>query len=71
MKLRRMSGHGDELLAEWESSTVTPERLAEIEAEFKSLMARGYFAADLKTNELIQEFKSDTDILMIPHMQGG
>ena len=71
MKLRRMSGHGDELLAEWEVETATPARLAEIEAEFKSLMARGYFAADLATNELIKEFKADTSILMIPHMQGG
>lgn len=69
-KMTRMSGKGDELVAEW-TDTITDERLKEIETEFNKRMAEGYFAADLTTNELIKEFKPDTDILLIPRMQGG
>ncbi len=69
-KLTKMSGRGDELVAEWTDKT-SPEELAKIEAEFKSLMAKGFFAADLSTNELVKEFNSGTDMLMIPKMAGG
>ena len=70
MKLRKMSGAGDETVAEWDETT-TKEELDKIETEFKALMAKGYFAADLKQNALIKKFDLQTDILMIPRMQGG
>lgn len=69
-KITRMSGAGDELVAEW-TETTSPERLAEIEKEFNERLAAGYFAADLSTNELVREFKPDTDYLLIPRVQGG
>ena len=68
--MRKMSGAGDEQVAEW-NETTTPEALKAIEEEFKSLTASGYFAADIDKNELIREFDPNANILMIPRMQGG
>ena len=69
-KMTRMSGKGDQKVCEWDE-TATVETLKEIEAEFNKLQKEGYFAADLNKNELIDGFKPDTDILMIPRMAGG
>src|SRR5215467_9807540 len=46
-KLRMLSAAGDETLAEWDVKTVAPERLAKIEAEFKTRMQQGFFAVDM------------------------
>ncbi len=72
-KLRMICAGGDETLAEWDTETVTPERLAEIEKEFTSRMSRGWFAADIsdKRDRLIQEFDPNAEILLIPRVQGG
>jgi len=72
-KLRVMCAGGDETVAEWDTETVTPERLAEIEQEFNQRIAEGWFAADISTEEatLIQAFRADADILLIPKVQGG
>ena len=69
----KMSGKGDEVVAEWETETATPERLAEIEKEFKEMVGRGYFAADItdQRNEFVKDFDPNADILMIPRIQGG
>ena len=71
--LRQMDGTGDSVLAEWDTETVTPERLAEIEADFKQKLREGYFAADItdKKNELVDRFDPNADLLLIPKMQGG
>ncbi len=42
-KLRMMCAAGDETLAEWETETISPQRLNEIEVEFQSKMRQGYF----------------------------
>jgi len=39
-KLRMMCAAGDETLAEWETETISPQRLNEIEVEFQSKMRR-------------------------------
>ena len=70
MCLLKMSGKGDETVAEW-TDTATKERLTEIETEFNKLQKQGYFAADLKTNEIVDKFNPESDTLMIPRMQGG
>ena len=69
--LRKMSGKGDEVVAEWETETVLPEKLKEIGDEFKAAMESGYFAANVDTDELIREFDPAANILLIPRMQGG
>ena len=69
-KMTRMSGKGDQKVCEW-NEAATVEELEKIEAEFNKLQKEGYFAADLNKNELIDGFKPDTDILMIPRMAGG
>jgi hypothetical protein len=68
--MRKMSGRGDELVAEWDE-TVAPERLAEIEKEFNSWMAKGNWAADIDKEEVIKKFDPNANILMLPRMQGG
>ncbi len=69
----KMSGKGDETVAKYDTETTSPERLDEIEKEFKAMIAQGYFAADItdKKNVLIQDFDPQADILMIPQIQGG
>jgi len=71
--IRKLSGKGDEPVAEWETETVTPERLKEIETEFRALMDKGYFAADLTDgkNTIVKDFNPLADFLMIPRVQGG
>ena len=68
--LRKMSGKGDEVVASWDETT-THTDLDKIEAEFTAKMKQGFFAANLDTNELIQEFDPKADILLIPRVQGG
>ena len=72
-KLRMVCAYGDKTLAEWDTQTVSPERLAEIENEFNDKMQRGYFAANIsdKRDVLIHEFDPNADILLIPRVQGG
>lgn len=71
--IRKMSAAGDDTVAEWDTETVTVERVQEIETEFNRLMAEGYFAADItdKRDEIVRDFVPDRDYLMIPKMQGG
>lgn len=71
--IRLMGRKGDEPIAEWDTETVTPSHLKEIEREFNEKMKNGYFAADITDgkNELIQKFDPDADVLLIPKMQGG
>ena len=68
-----MCAGGDRTLAEWDTETTSPERLAEIEREFNELIAAGWFAADIsdKQGVFIQEFNPCTEILLIPRVQGG
>ena len=35
------------MIAEWDTETVSSQRLAEIETEFKEKMAAGWFAVDI------------------------
>src|SRR3989338_3633638 len=72
-KLRMICAGGDKTLAEWDTETVTAERLAEIEKEFKNKMTKGWFAADItdKRDVLIKEFDPNAEILLIPRVQGG
>ena len=75
-KLRMICAGGDKTLAEW-TETTSPERLAEIEQEFKEKMAAGFFAADItncskdEDGILIQRFNPKAEILLIPRVQGG
>lgn len=64
---------GDKTLAEWDTETTSPERLAEIEKEFDQMIAKGWFAADIsdKDGEFIRKFDPDAEILLIPRVQGG
>src|SRR5947199_19293 len=67
-KLRMICAGGDKTLAEWDTDTVTSQRLAEIEREFKEKVAQGWFAADIseKRDVLIREFDPNAEILRIP-----
>lgn len=71
--MRLMNIKGDSVLAEWDTETASPERLAEIESEYKRLVKAGYFAVDItdKKDEFIHEFNPNADILMIPRIVGG
>jgi hypothetical protein len=72
-KLRMICAGGDKVLAEWDTDTVSQQRLAEIEKEFKEKVAQGWFAADIseKRDVLIREFNPDAEILLIPRVHGG
>src|SRR2546421_8338406 len=72
-KLRMMCAAGDETLAEWETETISPQRLNEIEVEFQSKMRQGYFAVNITggRNTFISKFDSKADILLIPAVRGG
>jgi len=72
-KLRMMCAAGDETLAEWETETISPQRLNEIEVEFQSKMRQGYFAVNITDgrNTFISKFDSKADILLIPAVRGG
>ena len=71
--LRKLSSGGDTEVARWDPKTVTPERLAEIEAEFEALQKRGYFAVNITDGRdvFVDEFDANADLLMIPRVQGG
>lgn len=71
--MRMICAGGDKTLAEWNTETTSPERLAEIEKEFNQKMAQGYFAADIsdKKDVLIHKFDQNAEILLIPRVQGG
>ena len=68
-----MCAGGDKILAEWDTETATPECLKEIEKEFDEKVALGWFAADIseKRSTLIDHFDPDSEILLIPRVQGG
>jgi hypothetical protein len=70
--MRKMSHKGDEKVADY-CETTTPERLAELEAEFNKYMEAGWFAADVTDGKsvLIKKFDPAADILLIPRVQGG
>jgi len=72
-RLRMLCAGGDETLAEWDTETVTPERLAEIEREFHKKIDQGCLAADIsdKRDLLTQDFDPNAEILLIPRVQGG
>jgi len=72
-KLRMICAGGDKTLAEWDTDTVSPQRLLQIEKEFNDKVAQGWFAADIsdKRDVLIREFDPDAEILLIPRVQGG
>ena len=72
-KLRMMCAGGDKTMAEWDTETITPERLREIEFEFDSKMRQGFFAADITNgrNILIDKFDPNADTLLIPAVKGG
>ena len=61
---------GDKTLAEWDTETVSPQRLADIEKECNEKMAQGWFAADImeKRNILIREFDPNADARYIRHL---
>lgn len=69
----KMSGKGDEMVADYAVGVTSPERLDAIEKEFNEMLQKGYFAADItdKRNELIRTFDPAADILMIPNIRGG
>jgi hypothetical protein len=64
---------GDKTLAEWDTETTSPERLAEIETEFNQMVTQGWLAADIsdKQGVFIREFCPEAEILLIPRVQGG
>ena len=68
-----MCAGGDKTLAEWDTETTSPERLAEIEAEFNEMIAMGWFAADISEHNgtFIHKFNPGAEILLIPKVQGG
>ena len=73
--LRRLSSGGDTVLAEWDTDTLTPERLQEIEKEYKELVSKGFAPFDItdKKDAFIGDgkFHPEADTLLIPRMQGG
>ena len=71
--MRMLCAAGDKVIAEWDTDTINPDRLTEIETEFKERMAAGFFAVDIheKRNQLIREFDPNAEILLIPRVQGG
>lgn len=72
-KLRMICSGGDKTLAEWDTETVSPQRLEEIEKEFNAKMAQGWFAADIsdKKDVLIRTFDPNAEILLTPCVRGG
>jgi hypothetical protein len=72
-KMRMLCVGGDKTLAEWDTETISPEKLKELEAEFKIRMKQGFFAADVTDgrNVLIRQFDPNAETLLIPRVQGG
>lgn len=69
----KMSGKGDEKVAEYDVETRSPDQLQEIETEFNAMIAKGYSAFNItdKENEQMRAFDPNADILMVPCIQGG
>jgi len=72
-KMRVMGTAGDKTLAEWDTETLSPERLHEIEVEFEAKRRQGFFAADITDgrNILVNKFDPNADTLLIPPVRGG
>jgi hypothetical protein len=72
-KLRVLCQDGDRTLAEWDTRTITPDELHQIELEFEAKMRQGFFAADVTDgrNQLIKKFDRNANILLFPRVQGG
>lgn len=72
-KLRMICAGGYKTLAEWDTDTVSAQRLVEIEKEFNEKMAQGWSAVDIseKRDVVIREFDPNAEILLIPRVQGG
>ena len=72
-KLRMLSAAGDEILAEWDTETINPERLHEIETQFNSKMQQGFFAVDITDgrNKFMRKFDPKAETLLIPAVRGG
>ena len=72
-KIRVLCPDGDKTLAQWDTQTITPEQLQQIESEFNAKMRQGFFAADVTDgrNLLIKKFDPNADTLLIPRVQGG
>jgi len=68
-----LSAAGDESLAEWDTETLSPQRLQEIESEFNEKMRQGFFAVDITEgrNQLIRKFDPNAEMLLIPAVRGG
>lgn len=69
--IRKCSGKGDEVVAEWDTETVTKDELDKIEQEFNQKLKEGWLAGDLIGGELTDKFNPNTNTLMIPRIQGG
>ena len=71
--LRLIGPDGDKTLADWDTDTVSSERLQQIEIEFDRKMRKGFFAADITDgrNVLINKFDPNANILLIPPVKGG
>ena len=73
--LRKMSPAGDTIVADWNTETVSPERLKAIEKEYNKLIALGYTPVDItdKKDEIVtgRAFNPEADTLMLPRLQGG
>jgi len=72
-KMRVLCAGGDKTLAEWDTQTISQERLDQIEAEFNAKMRQGFLAADVTDgrNVLINKFNRNAETLLIPRVQGG
>lgn len=72
-KMMKMSSAGHEDVCEWDTETVSPDRLKEIEIEFQQRLREGWWAADVtdKRDVIIHEFDPSADILLMPRVQGG
>lgn len=71
--MRMLNAGGDKTLHEWDTETVTAEKLQEIEMEFRYRIVQGFFAADItdKRDVIIKDFDPNADILLMPRVQGG
>ena len=72
-RLRMLSAAGDETLAKWDTDTISPQRLQEIEAEFHAKMQQGFFAVDITNgrNKFIKKFDPNAETLLFPAVRGG
>jgi hypothetical protein len=70
--MRKLSANGDDVLYEYDETT-SPEKLAEIEKEFNTMMSKGWIAADItdQVDTIIDTFDPKAEILLIPRIQGG